>query len=99
MRHVRQRQNSRRLVILPPDISAKPVGAGAVSQPWISQGRTIWIADAHRGDGQRFIVHVDEKLTAFLKFEWTIRGRAGALLVYELRYPDVPLASEICGRR
>ncbi len=31
-----------------------------------SQGRTIWIADAHRGDGKRFVVHADEKLTAFL---------------------------------
>ena len=25
-----------------------------------SEGRTIWIADAHRGDGQRFVVHADE---------------------------------------
>jgi hypothetical protein len=31
-----------------------------------SEGRTIWIADAHRGDGKRFIVHAEEKLTAFL---------------------------------
>jgi hypothetical protein len=30
-----------------------------------SRGRTIWIADAHRDDGKRFIVHADEKLTAF----------------------------------
>jgi hypothetical protein len=30
-----------------------------------SQGRTIWIADAHRGNGKRFVVHADEKLTAF----------------------------------
>ena len=29
-----------------------------------SNGRTIWIADAHRGDGKRFVVHADEKLTA-----------------------------------
>jgi len=28
-----------------------------------SQGRTIWIADAHR-DGKRFVVRADEKLTA-----------------------------------
>jgi hypothetical protein len=32
-----------------------------------SNGRTIWIADAHRGDGKRFIVRADEKLTAFLE--------------------------------
>jgi hypothetical protein len=32
-----------------------------------SEGRTIWIADAHRGDGKRFVVRTDEKLTAFLE--------------------------------
>jgi hypothetical protein len=32
-------------------------------------GRTIWIADAHRGDGQRFVVHADEILTAFSELE------------------------------
>ena len=25
-----------------------------------SDGRTIWIADAHRGDGKRFIVRADK---------------------------------------
>ncbi len=34
-----------------------------------SQGRTIWIADAHRGDEKRFIVRADEMLTAFLELE------------------------------
>jgi hypothetical protein len=34
-----------------------------------SQGRTIWIADAHRGDGKRFVVRADEKLTGFLELE------------------------------
>jgi len=34
-----------------------------------SNGRTIWIVDAHRDDGRRFIVHADEKLTAFLELE------------------------------
>jgi hypothetical protein len=32
-------------------------------------GRTIWIAGAHRDDGNRFIVRADEKLTAFLELE------------------------------
>jgi hypothetical protein len=40
-----------------------------------SEGRTIWIADAHRDDGQRFIVRVDEKLTAFIELESAVRGR------------------------
>jgi hypothetical protein len=34
-----------------------------------SNGRTIWIADAHRGDGKRFIVRADEKLTAFVELQ------------------------------
>ena len=34
-----------------------------------SHGRTIWIVDAHRGDGKRFIVHADELLTAFMELE------------------------------
>jgi len=33
------------------------------------EGRTIWIADAHRGDGQRFVVHAHEKLTPFFELE------------------------------
>jgi len=40
---------------------------------WVSaldvEGRTIWIVDAHRDDGRRFIVRADEKLTAFLELE------------------------------
>jgi hypothetical protein len=38
------------------------------------EGRTIWIADAHRDDGKHFVVHADEKLTAFLELESTIRA-------------------------
>jgi hypothetical protein len=39
-----------------------------------SNGRTIWIADAHRDDGKRFVVRADEKLTAFLELDSTIRA-------------------------
>ena len=39
-----------------------------------SNGQTIWIADAHRGDGKRFVVRADEKLTAFLELESAIRA-------------------------
>ncbi len=42
-------------------ISAKPVGVGAGVAAIDSSGRTIWIVDAHRDDGRRFIVHADEK--------------------------------------
>jgi hypothetical protein len=39
-----------------------------------SNGRTIWIADAHRSDGKRFIVRAHEKLTAFVELESSIRA-------------------------
>ena len=34
-----------------------------------SNGRTIWIGDARRGDGKRFVVRADELLTAFVELE------------------------------
>jgi len=39
-----------------------------------SNGRAIWIADAHRGDGKRVVVRADEKLTAFVDLEAAIRA-------------------------
>ena len=39
-----------------------------------SNGRTIFVADAHRDDGKRFVVHADEKLTAFLELEKVTRN-------------------------
>ena len=41
-------------------------------------GQTIFVADAHRDDGRRFIVHAGKKLTAFLELEravWPSRKR------------------------
>jgi hypothetical protein len=40
----------------------------ALDRKW----RTIWIADAHRGDGRRFIVRADDILTAFLELQKAI---------------------------
>jgi hypothetical protein len=34
--------------------------------------RTIWIVDAHRDDGKRFVVHADELLTALLELQSAI---------------------------
>ena len=39
-----------------------------------SNGRTIWIADAHRGEGKRVVARADEKLTAFIELESAIRS-------------------------
>jgi len=40
-----------------------------------SNGRTIWVADAHRDDGKRFVARANEKLTAFLELESAIWQR------------------------
>ena len=42
-----------------------------------SDGRTIWIVDAHRDNGKRLVVRADEKLTAFLELETAIRAASG----------------------
>jgi hypothetical protein len=38
------------------------------------QGKRPFVAEAHRGDGHRFIVRADEKLTAFMELESVIRA-------------------------
>jgi hypothetical protein len=51
---------------------AKPVGVGGCVSAVDSEGRTIFIADAHRDDGKRFVVRADEKLTVFNELEAAI---------------------------
>jgi hypothetical protein len=59
-----------------PEIIADNLSKAGCSYGYVSaldrEGRTIWIADAHRGDGKRFVVRADEKLTAFLELESAI---------------------------
>ena len=59
--------------IIPDKLSKAGSGWGCVSAT-DSNGRTIWIADAHRGDGKRFVVRADEKLTAFIELESAIEA-------------------------
>ena len=42
-------------------------------QRLIPTGEQSGLFDAHRDDGKRFVVHADEKLTAFLELESAIR--------------------------
>ena len=42
-------------------------------------GRTVWIADAHHGDGKPSVVRADEKVTAFLELEAEFRNHHGRL--------------------
>jgi hypothetical protein len=39
-----------------------------------SNGQTIWIANAHRDNGPKFVVRSEEKLTAFLELESAVRA-------------------------
>ena len=51
------------------------------------EGRTIWIVDAHRDDGKRFVVRADEILTAFLEVEAAIRA-CGQRFIEEIGEAD-----------
>jgi hypothetical protein len=42
-----------------------------------SNGQTIFVADAHRDNGMRFIVTADEKLRAFLELQRVTRESLG----------------------
>ena len=58
------------------EIIADNLSKAGWSLGWVSaidsQGREIWIVDAHRDDGRRFIVRADEILSAFLELESAI---------------------------
>src|SRR5881394_1685198 len=57
-----------------------------------SRGRTIFVADAHRDDGKRFVVRADERLTAFVELESACG--CGELIVAGKRVP--PLLGHCC---
>jgi hypothetical protein len=71
-----KRQNPRRVKyweIIADSLSKAGWSWGCVSAV-DSRGRTIFVADAHRGDRKRYVVHADEMLTAFLELESAIRA-------------------------
>ena len=45
------------------------------------KGQTIWIVDAHRNDGKRFVVRANEKLTAFVELQGATHEFAVSLIV------------------
>ena len=65
------------------DIIVNKMTKAGFSVGWVSaidpEARTIWIVDAH-GYGERFIVRVDEMLTAFLELQAAIHRRFEAQL-------------------
>ena len=79
------------------EIIADKLSKAGWSLGWVSavdrEGRTIWIVDAHRGDGKRFVVRSDEKLTAFLELESATR--TGLLLKQEHATPWVTKTEDV----
>ena len=55
------------------ELFADKLSKAGRSLGWVSavdsEGRTIWIVDAHRDNGKRFVVRSDEILTALLELE------------------------------
>ena len=55
------------------EIIADKLSKAGWSLGWVSavdsKGRTLWIVDAHRDNGKRFVVRSDEMLSAFLELE------------------------------
>jgi hypothetical protein len=55
------------------EIIADKLSKAGWSLGWVSaidsDGQTLWIVDAHRDDGKRFVVRSDEILSAFLELE------------------------------
>jgi hypothetical protein len=58
------------------------------------EGRTIWIVDAHRGDGKRFVVHADEKLTAFIELVAASRS-TGAAAAWDAASALTPVSASV----
>ena len=70
--------------VKPWEIIADKLHDAGFSLGWVSaidsEGRTIWIADAH-GYEKRFIVRADEMLTAFVELQTAIHEFAVSLIL------------------
>jgi hypothetical protein len=60
-----------------------------------SNGQTIFVADAHRDDGKRFVVHSDNKLSVFLELERITHELAVSALLGDHTHWDQDLASRL----
>jgi hypothetical protein len=59
--------------IISDDLSKAGWNCGCISST-DQEGRQFWVAASEREDSGRFIVHAEEKLTAFLELEAAIRA-------------------------
>jgi hypothetical protein len=64
-----------------------------------SDGRTSFVADAHRGDGKRFVVRADEKLTAFVELESAIRAPGSEKGAPTLSKADTQTGRSFCDHK
>jgi hypothetical protein len=66
------------------------------------EGRTIWIADAHRDDGNRFVVRADDFDSALCEAGWKpLRIKNRTVLAYGVSVATVEgtAAAQICTRK
>ena len=72
----------------PWEIIANKLSKAGWSLGWVSaldsQSRTIWIVDAHRDNGKRFVVRSDELLSAFLELERITHELAASTLLGDI---------------
>ena len=72
------------------EIIADKLSKAGWSLGWVSaidsDGQTLWIVDAHRDDGKRFVVRSDEMLSAFLELERITHELALAALLGDDAY-------------
>jgi hypothetical protein len=57
-----------------------------------SNGRTIFVAGAHRGNGKRFVVRADEKLTAVMELECAAIQECSKNLIFSNYGPELRFA-------
>jgi hypothetical protein len=69
------------------ELVADKLSKAGWSLGWVSaidsEGRTLWIADAHRCNGKGLVARSDEMLTAFLELEKLTRELALSALLCE----------------
>jgi hypothetical protein len=77
--------------IIADNLSKAGWGWGCVSA-LDSNGRTIFVADAHRSDGKVFVARADEKLSAFMELECAAIQECSKNLIFSNYGPELRFA-------
>jgi hypothetical protein len=61
------------------------------------EGRTMFVADAHKNDGRRFVVHAEEKITAMLELERAVCIHLLSQQIKTCVHNEAPGVLALCG--